>query len=181
MRRELLLEQLFRFGAGQAIHCAVRASGGRPPWGRGCQAAAGRQAALTIGRTPGVLRQRTTTPRGPSRRQRHLLLKKIDLSSPRWLPANDRPPPCPRSVPLLAMACLRPPPRDQAPRRGGSVGREGLSSGRSPLSAVADGAGALAHCSAEQADRPLAATKLPMPDPKSTKRSRRLTAVVISH
>ena len=94
---------------------------------------------------------------GPSRRPRHLLLKKIDLSSPRWLPANGRPPPCPRSVPLPAMACPAAPPRDQAPRRRGSVGREGLSSGRSPLSSVADGAGAPAHRSAEQPDRPLAA------------------------
>ena len=42
-----------------------------------------------------------------------------------------------------------------APRRGGSVGREGLSSGRSPLSSVADGAGAPAHHSAEQPYRPL--------------------------
>jgi hypothetical protein len=66
-----------------------------------------------------------------------------------------RPPPCPCLLPLPAMACLRAPPRHQAPRRGGSVSREGLSSGRSPLSSVADGAGALAHRSAEQPDRPL--------------------------
>ena len=30
-------------------------SGGRPPWGRGCQAAAGRQATLTIGSNRGAL------------------------------------------------------------------------------------------------------------------------------
>ena len=94
-------------------------------------------------------------PLGPSRRQRHLLPLKIDLSSPRWLPANGRPPPCPRLLPLPAMACLAAPPRHQGPRREGSVGREGLSSGRSPLSSVADGAGAPAHHSAEQPYRPL--------------------------
>ena len=53
------------------------------------------------------------------------------------------------------MACPAAPPRHQGPRRGGYVGREGLSSGRSPLSSVADGAGAPAHRSAEQPDRPL--------------------------
>ena len=92
---------------------------------------------------------------GPSRSRRHLLILKNVLISPRWLPANGRPPPCPRLLPLPAMACPAAPPRDQGPRRGGSVGREGLSSGRSPLSSVADGAGAPAHHSAEQPYRPL--------------------------
>eukprot|EP01047_Picozoa_sp_COSAG01_P015283 COSAG01_NODE_763_length_13784_cov_13.112897_4_plen_113_part_00 len=40
-------------------------------------------------------------------------------------------PSCPCPVPLPAMAYLRSPPHDQALRRGGSVGRGGVSSGRS--------------------------------------------------
>jgi hypothetical protein len=107
----------------------------------------------------GLAQQRShrvrTQPLGPSRSRRHLLLLKNVLISPRWLPANGRPPPCPRLLPLPAMACPAAPPRDQGPSRGGSVGREGLSSGRSPLSSVADGAGAPAHHSAEQPYRPL--------------------------
>ena len=97
----------------------------------------------------------SSQPLGPSRSRRHLLPLKNFLISPRWLPANGRPPPCPHLLPLPAMACPAAPPRHQGPRRGGSVGREGLSSGRSPLSSVADGAGAPAHHSAEQPYRPL--------------------------
>ena len=37
---------------GRLDESSTGASGGRPPWGRGCQAAAGRQAALTIGSEP---------------------------------------------------------------------------------------------------------------------------------
>jgi hypothetical protein len=80
-----------------------------------------------------------------------------------WLPASARPPPHPPVVSLP-----RPPPRDGMPpvpsSRPGAAPR-GICGPRwclkqaqpSPLSSVADGAGAPAHRSAEQPHRPLAA------------------------
>ena len=40
---------------GRLDESSTGGSGGRPPWGRGCQAAAGRQATLTIGSNQGAL------------------------------------------------------------------------------------------------------------------------------